>query len=535
MRKLFFLSLCVLLMTSCSDGRLQNKERPGTGFPANPYLTSGAHKMTHVNSANSDTVPIAGPTSPSVTLAEKDYDLLWLGPIAPGLYDYTYPDGSTIIWTSKPDRIIKLAIRNGKLTLLNEYRLPEGKYPYVSEDRIKDFINKIDDTELASPEFQKLAHKWDGYELYAVSRAMYAMLGSENIFYVGGGGRITAYGDAEPGNPDSPIAKLREFEFDKTRMNQGFGFLFGINMTYDGYIVAVNLDGTVMAISRDFKRSWYYPLGKGEKIWNGLCVDEKGGVYFASNKKIYKLIWTGNGFSDEEKDGAWSEEYEIGSFDESRRISRGSGTAPALMGGPADRDRFVVIADGANVNNIVLYWRDEIPGDWQKPAGTSSRRVASKLPINFGNTDLEDSYSENSIVVWKHGAVIANNSRKDGKAWTIDLMLQGNEPANAPYGIMKFLWNMETRKLEVAWINEKTSISNSTPVISTVTNRLYLAGQRDGVWTAEAINYSGGETTAIYRLGTSQRFNPTYPDVQLLYNGDIAWPAFAGILRLKIK
>jgi len=205
------------------------------------------------------------------------------------------------------------------------------------------------------------------------------------------------------------------------------------------------------------------------------------------------------------------------------------------MGGPADRDRFVAIADAANVNNIVLYWRDDIPPDWKKLHGSSSRRVASKLPINFGNAALEDSYSDNSIVVWKYGAVIANNSRKDGKSWTIDLMLQGFEPVNAPYGFMKFQWNTKTRKLGVAWVNKETSIANSTPVISTVTNRLYLAGQRESVWTAEAIDYSSGETVAIYRLGTSQRFNPTYPDVQLLYNGDIAWPALGGILRLKIK
>jgi len=108
------------------------------------------------------------------------------------------------------------------------------------------------------------------------------------------------------------------------------------------------------------------------------------------------------------------------------------------MGTDPEGDRFVVIADGASVNNIVLYWRDEIPENWAQLPGTQSRRVAGKLPVDFGNPKREDSYSENSILTACCGAVIANNSLLNGEPMWRVVMLRENDPKNAPYGIQKF-------------------------------------------------------------------------------------------------
>jgi len=501
-------------------------------MPVNPYLTPGVFKITHVNSYQSDSHAIPGPTASSRKLGEDDYELLWSGPIAGGLFDYTYAMGRTVIWAPKPDRIMKMELRDGRLFPLQALRLPDGQYPFITDEAIKASVANLDAAPFDSPEYRRLAAQWRGYEYYAIARSMYALLDKDNVLYVGGGDRIVAYGDVEPGNPDAAIEKKGELVFDPSRLNKGRGFLFGIAMTFDGYLIAASQDGTVVGCSRDFKRCHYHTLGD-EQIWNGIAVDEHGGVYVASNKKLYKLIWTGGGFSDDPSEGAWSVPYELGSFDAERRGGRGTGTTPTLMGTDPDGDRFVVIADGANVNNVVLYWRDEIPEDWVQLPGTQSRRVAGKLPVDFGDPEREDSYSENSILTAGYGAVIANNSLQNGEPMWMDVMLRANEPKNAPYGIQKFEWDPATRHFGVAWVNRETSISNSTPVISTSSQRIYLAGQREGAWTVESIDYATGQTRAIYTLGPSQRFNPVYPVIQLLPNGDPAYPAFAGIVHVK--
>ena len=60
-------------------------------------------------------------------------------------------------------------------------------------------------------------------------------------------------------------------------------------------------------------------------VRNSIAVDDEGGIYVVSRKHVHKVVWTGNGFSKDVKDGAWVAEY---------RNSKGggSGATPALMG-----------------------------------------------------------------------------------------------------------------------------------------------------------------------------------------------------------
>ena len=48
-----------------------------------------------------------------------------------------------------------------------------------------------------------------------------------------------------------------------------------------------------------------------------------------------------------------------------------------------DEDRFVVITDGDELMNLTLFWREDIPEDWQQLPGTPSR-----LPPDVSNCFL---------------------------------------------------------------------------------------------------------------------------------------------------
>jgi len=50
------------------------------------------------------------------------------------------------------------------------------------------------------------------------------------------------------------------------------------------------------------------------------------------------------------------------------------GAAPRMMGFGND-DRFVVITDGQNLMNVVLYWRDAIPAGWVPATVTGQSRA----------------------------------------------------------------------------------------------------------------------------------------------------------------
>src|SRR5262249_41149297 len=151
-------------------------------------------------------------------------------------------------------------------------------------------------------------------------------------------------------------------------------------------------------------------------------------------------------------------------FDASMRGSRGSGTAPTLLGLASDRERFVAIADAANVNQLVLYWRDAIPEDWKPLAGAATRRIAGKAPIDFGQRDVTDAYSGSSPVALGYGAVITNSRPANRMPLYLDNQLWINDPSAAPVGVQKFAWDPKRQRFGSVWVRPELSSPNSTPV-----------------------------------------------------------------------
>jgi hypothetical protein len=242
--------------------------------------------------------------------------------------------------------------------------------------------------------------------------------------------------------------KRGEFVFDPTQMNGGPPILIGLNATFDGTLIAASLDGSVIAVDRSLTPQSISGF-RAERFWNSIAVDEQGGVYAVSDKRLHKLVWTGRGFSTRAEDGAWSEPTRW--VQTTRRCAaRGSGTTPTLLGLESDRDQFVLIADAANVNNLVLYWRDAIPEDWEQLEGRP-RRIAGKAPVDFGRGDLTDSYSENSPIALGYGTVIANNKPSNGMGCCIRQPALAERSERGAEGRAEVAWDPQ-RRAESAWV-----------------------------------------------------------------------------------
>jgi hypothetical protein len=204
------------------------------------------------------------------------------------------------------------------------------------------------------------------------------------------------------------------------------------------------------------------------------------------------------------------------------------------MGKSSDEERFVVIADAENVNNLMFYWRDEIPDDWQGLSGANSRRLAGLLPVDFGDSTLGNSYSENSATILDYGAVLANNQVKTHEQMMMDVQLKMSDPARTPMGVQKFEWDSEARKMKVAWVRADVSSPNSTPVVAMENRQLHVVGLQEGEWVMETLDWDSGKTRARYILGPSERYNPIMLALQILPNGDPLFATFGGIMHLKL-
>lgn len=349
---------------------------------------------------------------------------------------------------------------------------------------------------------------------------------------------MISYQNEREGDVFSGIERKAEFELPDSAFRSDSDTLVGFNMLYDGFLVFTTKQGMVGVVQRDFDESTLraIPLSEDdEEISNTMAVDENGGIYIVSSKQMYRAQWDGVSLSI-----AWTADYNAGSEEiAAGRLGAGSGSAPSLMG-TGSQDRFVVITDGASLMNIVLFWRDEIPDDWEPIAQGKDRRIAAELPVTFGHPNAIASVSEQSVLVRGYGAVVVNNDYGYSlPLWIPEIARQllsmalSGIPGIRPYGVEKFVWNPATRILNTAWSTDEISCPNGIPTMSVATNLFYCVGHRL-VWNIEALDWDTGESVFHKRTGWLPCYNSGYAALEIGENRELITGTLGGVLRFRL-
>ena len=163
---------------------------------------------------------------------------------------------------------------------------------------------------------------------------------------------------------------LRTLDFNDTlkKVAEGGSAIFkqygarivGVNATYDGKLLILT-NRSISVAERSFQGALQtVELGRNEYISNSMAVDDGNGIYVAGDEAVYKVVWTGSKLSTSESDGAWSSPYDTGHEPPSVKFGKGTGSTPTLMGFGDDKDKLVVITDGADRMKVVAFWRDQI-------------------------------------------------------------------------------------------------------------------------------------------------------------------------------
>jgi hypothetical protein len=503
--------------------------------PVNPYLADSSYSMAHGNPAQQDAVAQSGPSGPSRTLRPEQIQYQHVGPAHFGAATSSvYPDGKRVFWSNGIDRIVKIDYDSWEVVA--EYLFP-GAEVYDeerAEESIADFEESNSGLFALCGSFQEMGKLRDLANLYTV-------LDKDHTYFVGSKtGLIMAYGDADSDDSRSAIVQKAEFQLPA----EVTGPVMGLNMTYDGWLIVATEHGYIAAVKPDFsevhtvrmhhsKGAEHKATGPAGKGWvrNGFAIDEDGGIYIASQDHMHKIVWTGEELSVDEADGAWTANY-LNSW------GQGTGATPSLMGF-GEEDPFVVITDGENLMNVVLFWRNEIPEGWQPPEGAPDTRIAGMLPANMGDPELDALQSEQSVIVAGYGALVVNNTPRNipwylpEKASTLLIALLGSNPEYQPYGVQKFHWNPDRRRLENSWVNTEVSSPSTVPMASLGSNRVYLIGARDNQWTLEALDWTTGASDFHYVIG-GQRFNVLFSGTLVDEDGRVHYGTPWGRVRLNV-
>jgi len=499
----------------------------------NPFLADSNNSMGHGDSAQQDAMPQAGPDGPTRTLKPGEIQYTFTGPAYFGINTSgIYPDGKRVLWGNGLDRIVKLDYDSQEV--IAEYYFPGAER--WSEAQAEDAIAYFDDS---NDGIFALYHAFKEAQKLRNLSNLYTVLDKDHTYYIGSkSGLITAYGDQNPADSRSAIIKLREFQLPA----EASGPIMGLNMTYDGWLIAATEHGYIAAISRDFKEHHLirikYSEGAEEKatgptgygwIRNAYAIDKDGGIYIASQQHMHKIVWNGETLSTDEADGAWTAEY-------LNDWTHGTGATPSLMGF-GDEDQFVVITDGQPQMNVVLFWRNGIPEDWKQIAGAPSRRIAGQLPVTMDDPTLSEIQSEQSVVVAGYGAMVVNNHPRNipwylpGRASSLLISYLGSNPTHQPYGVQKFAWDPQSRSLQEAWVNKGVSSPSTVPIVGMGSNTAYLIGARDNKWTLEAMDWDTGKSKFHYVIG-GQRYNVLFSGTLIDMDGRIHYGTPWGRVRL---
>ena len=505
--------------------------------PLNPFFADSPAPIGHIDASQSNGSPTAGPRDSTQTLTPADLQYVHLGPGHAGLaISSKYPDGSRVIWSNGADRISKIDAKTFELLA----ELPRPDKELLSSDEADANIALMD--QQSGSELALTGLGFGAKYLLGLTGIYYA-LDVDNTLFIGGEDSVLAYQDQTVGDPRSPIILRDEWK----RPAEITGGFVGVNMTFDGKLVVVTDEGWIVVLDRDFSDyvaialpgqeaatahnaevvASGVTLASASWVRNSIAVDDQGGIYAVSLNEMHKVVWDGTKLSTSPADGAWSAPY-------SNSAGKGSGATPALMG--YCDDRFVVITDGDEQMNVVLFWRDGVPQGWEQIEGALSPQIAGQALVTMGDPKLTAVQSEQGVVVGGYGALVVNNDSPtipDGypaKAARLLVSYSGADPAFAPHGMQKFAWDPVKRVFESAWINQQASSANAVPLVSLGSNTLYTVGGRDGKWALEGLDWTTGESVLTWITG-SVRYNTLFAGVFIDVEGHIVHGTTFGMVR----
>ena len=518
----------------------------------NPFLADSENPIAHGRCDQQDCTDLTGavPDGEQV-LDETERQFTWLGPgHFGGLISSPYPDGRRTIWSNGRECIAKLDYDTLEVLATFDLSHERPDEPMSTRADWEAGVAGLDVFFDADPDRagdEAVMHAADLAARFMTGLdGVYALLDHEHTLFLGRKAGAVAYAEVDP--TDRHSALVEKARWDKPPEVEGF--FVGVNMTPDGRLLLSTDHGWLVSLARDFTDHVAVRLpGAAEHaaahcacmeaergntgygwVRTSLCCDDVGGVYVSSVDHSHKVIWTGERFSFDEADGAWSAEYRNGT-------GRGSGTTPSLMGFGPEEDRFLVIGDGDDVVNITLFWRDEIPDDWEQLPGAPSRRIAGLGPAHMGDPSRAEIQTEQSITVSGYGAMTVNNEPGTRPDWLpargarLLCFFLGHHDRFTPFGMHKYRWDPNVRTFTEAWVTTKVSSPNSVPYVSQGSDTVYTCGTRGGKWTIEAVDWSTGEPRGHWVVGDS-RFNTLGGGVHIDGEGRLIYGTIFGKTRI---
>lgn len=455
--------------------------------PTNPFLADSPWPIFHQSTYAQASTILPGP-QPGISY-EVDVLKIDAGGPSPWLVlSESYPDGTRVIWGGTTTHVFKVLADQDSFELIDSFQIDQDKFSV----------------------------HWN------------LMVLEDNTVVVADRGKNQYYkfADADPTDWSSEIVLEEVFKVPESIPGNAGHF----SLSYDGWLIFITDAGYIGAVNSDFSEYRYLKLPQkdGEtNFHNTYALDETGAIFTASTDRMIRVDWRNTEFS-----LAWDIPYDFrgpgcenvsrNTIEEFAAVARGdtctgSGTTPTLMG-LEGQDELVLVADGHAPNNMVAFWRDEIPDDWKGLPGYD-RRVAAVTPLPYSTPEGEGFTAENSPTAWGYDIAIAQYN--------------GFNPGPNPLpGVQKLTWDPNSRTLDVAWATDEVNFNNVL-TYSAATDLVYGTGQKDGIFYFWGLDWKTGDIALEVLLGEGNDYLNQGNQVIIDEAGNAFFSSVTGIVRLQ--
>jgi hypothetical protein len=515
--------------------------------PRNPYLASSLYAITHFDSSQSDSTPY-GPPRKAYYVDASMAPIAYGGPINILTLASTNPNFMWQVGTDRVSYVKKYGLQWKTLSVFQALADADKDLPSIPDGNFRSFGESSAVGMTTTTMDSYLKSLFGNQYPKRFGSGTYVLVDRDNVLYAAYGETLYGLALINPKRPDQGIAPRYRLD-DVINKIQGKPApegtkLSGLSMTYDGHLVLTFTNGVgVIDRNLDPDSAQFYGLGQGEQITNSIAIDDKGGIYVASNLLMHKLVWTGSTLSDKASDGAWTSPY-LNSGQELPpiiKVNNGTGSTPTLMGFGKKDDKLVVITDGAKQMNLVAFWRDAIPAGFVQKPNTLSNRIADQIPVTCGFDPLPEwIQSEQSVVVSGTGAFVVNNipqtvapelaAVNNNKILQVSLMGPAYETS---YGAQRFEWDPTQDAWHSVWTRPDVSSTSMVPIHSQSGNMALINGYRPAYgWEVVGLDWNTGKTAHHTIFGDANFGNGAYAILEYLKNGDLIFNSFSGPYRV---
>jgi hypothetical protein len=281
-------------------------------------------------------------------------------------------------------------------------------------------------------------------------------------------------------------------------------------------------DGVVGTVNFATRGIHVVRLGHGAdgEIENSFATDERGGVYIATNRKLYRF--------EAGRHGApkitWQVSYRNSYEHKPGQVDDGTGTTPTVMQGG-----YVNITDNADPMDVVVYrtavnltrhvrWHDH----WR---AVHQQRVVCKVPVFSRGTSAD----ENSLIVAGRSMIVENNYGYTGPT----VVEAGGLTAR---GFERIDINHDGDGCHVVWRNTTDRAPTVVSKLSLANGLIYTYTKDPGAadpWYWTAIDFRTGRTVYKQLAGTGVDYNNNYAGIALGPTGTEYLGTIDGIIAIR--